>query len=515
MASDNCKGQGTAIELEDSYPHHTEAQLALKIKDGDEALKILHEEFEPYTEEEEKRVRRKIDVRLVSLMLLVNGIQFIDKNTMSSAGTYGIIQQADLKGQQFSLLTSIFYIGYILAQYPTNVLMQRFPTGKYISVNFCLWGVVLATSTAAKGFAGLAAARFFLGVFESCLNPGFVLITSSWWKREEQASRLGLWYMANGLIGVPSGFIFFGIAHLNVDHMYAYQWMFLIFGLITVVFGISLWWILPDSPLTVTWLNDRERLIAVERLKSNKTGVKNSHHKHEQVMEAILDPKIWLLALAIFFHNMTNSLQTTFLGIIIKGFGYTTYQSVLLSVPIGAILTVTMLIVVVILDRWEGKRIFAIIICYIPGIVSCVILYTIPVKESTKSIHLFAVYILPIVAVAAGVLYSLLASNVAGYTKKVVSGTMFFAASSVANIVSPQTFITREAPRYQTGISVALAAFCANVVLFISLYVIYFRVNKARDNDPDGAISTDATEDLIESFSDMTDRQNKKLRYKM
>ncbi|KAJ5646952.1 hypothetical protein N7490_003324 [Penicillium lividum] len=60
---------------------------------------------------------------------------------MSSAGTYGIIEQANLKGQEFSLLTSIFYVGYILAQYPTNVLMQRYPTGKYISVNFCLWDI--------------------------------------------------------------------------------------------------------------------------------------------------------------------------------------------------------------------------------------------------------------------------------------------------------------------------------------------------------------------------------------
>jgi MFS transporter, ACS family, allantoate permease len=101
--------------------------------------------------------------------------------------------------------------------------------------------------------------------------------------------------------------------------MSRYQWMFLIFGLITVLFGISLVWILPDSPIKAPWLNDRERLIAVERLKSNKTGVKNINHKEAQVKEALYDPKVWLLAAAIFFHNMTNSLQTTFQGIILKG----------------------------------------------------------------------------------------------------------------------------------------------------------------------------------------------------
>jgi ACS family allantoate permease-like MFS transporter len=118
--------------------------------------------------------------------------------------------------------------------------MQRFPTGKYITVNFILWGrtsfpyahssllnasgVTLACSASASNFGTLAAARFFLGVFESCLNPGFVLITSSWWKREEQTARIGLWYCANGLFGAPSGIIFWGIAHIHVSSVtYVYR----------------------------------------------------------------------------------------------------------------------------------------------------------------------------------------------------------------------------------------------------------------------------------------------------
>jgi fucose permease len=46
-------------------------------------------------------------------------------------------------GQEFSLLISLFYIGYLVAQYPTNYLMQRFPTGKYLTINFMLWGIYL------------------------------------------------------------------------------------------------------------------------------------------------------------------------------------------------------------------------------------------------------------------------------------------------------------------------------------------------------------------------------------
>jgi ACS family allantoate permease-like MFS transporter len=213
---------------------------------------------------------------------------------------------------------------------------------------------------------------------------------------------------------------------------------------------------------------------------------------------------------------VTNSLQTNFTGLIIKGFGYTTYQAVLLSIPSAAVAAISILAVSFFLSsRWgEGKRIFAIIACYIPGVVACAILHAIPVNRHTKGVHLFAVFIISIAAASAGILYSLLASNVAGYTKKTVSGAMFFTSYCVANIVSPQTFLTKEAPTYTTGIAVSLTAFALNICLFIGLYFVYTRANSSRDKLATGTLATDETEDLIDSFSDLTDLQNKKMRYK-
>ncbi|KAI1622124.1 major facilitator superfamily domain-containing protein [Exophiala viscosa] len=512
-------------KIASSTPHHYEQDImqdepkirSEDIQDGDLALKILHTHYEPFTPAEEKRLLRKIDFRLAVLMLFVNGIQFVDKLTISQAATYGLVKEAHLKGQEFSLLISIFYIGYLVAQYPTNVLMQRFPTGKYITVNFVLWGVVLTCMGSCTRFGPFMAARFFLGVFESCLNPGFILITSSWWKREEQPARIAIWYCANGVISIPAGFIFYGVAHMNARGLFPYQWMFIFFGIFTVIFGCCMWWLLPDSPVSARWLNERERLIAVERLKSNKTGVKNTHHKWPQVKEALLDPKVWMLVAGVFVHNMTNSLQTNFTGLIIKGFGYSTYQAVLLSIPSAAIFAVTVLTVSTFLSSkyGEGKRIFAIILCYLPGVISCAILHASPLNSHTKGLHLFAVFFIGCVAASAGIMYSLLASNVAGYTKKTVSGALFFTAYCVANIVSPQTFIATQAPHYTTGIAVSLAAFCVNIVLFSVLYVVYTSANKRRDQMQEGQVSQDETRDLLDAFSDLTDLENKKMRYKL
>lgn len=80
-------------------------------------------------------------------------------------------------------------------------------------------GVVLACSSAATNFAGLAACRFLLGVFEAPLNPGLIVITSSWWKTGEQARRVGLWYSSAGFINLVVVLIFYGIAHIHVSFL--------------------------------------------------------------------------------------------------------------------------------------------------------------------------------------------------------------------------------------------------------------------------------------------------------
>ena len=153
-------------------------------------------------------------------------------------------------------------------------------------------------------------------------------------------------------------------------------------------------------------------------------------------------------------------------------------------------------------------------LCYVPGIIACAILHVVPISPGTRGVHLFAIFIIPMVATAAGLMYSLLASNVAGYTKKTVSGALFFTAYCVANIVSPQTFLQSEAPIYTTGIAVTLTTFCLNICLFAVLYVVYGRINAARDKLAAGAAAQDDTEDLVDAFSDLTDQENKKVRYK-
>lgn len=100
--------------------------------------------------------------------------------------------------RQYSWLTTCIYIAVLTVEYPTNWIIQRVPIAKYLAVNIILWGSILAFHAAAKSFAGLVVLRTLLGAFEACCQPIFVVLSSMWYRREEQAQTVAYWYMMNG-----------------------------------------------------------------------------------------------------------------------------------------------------------------------------------------------------------------------------------------------------------------------------------------------------------------------------
>lgn len=130
----------------------------------------------------------KINKRIVACMLGTYFCQALDKGTLSFSSIMGIQEDTHLVGQQYSWLGTILYMGVLVGEYPTNVLLQKLPVAKYLSANVFCWGVVIACSAACKNFGSLMAVRFLLGVFESCVQPSFIIMTSMWVSLQQRAS---------------------------------------------------------------------------------------------------------------------------------------------------------------------------------------------------------------------------------------------------------------------------------------------------------------------------------------
>lgn len=208
----------------------------------------------------------------------------------------------------------MFYFGYLAWEYPTNRLLQYLPLGKYSASCIILWGLTLACFAAVKDFGGAVAVRFFLGVTEAAVTPGFAFITSQWYTKAEQGMRVGIWFSFNGVAQIVGGLVAYGIAKgtaNNPSSLAGWQILFLATGLVTAAVGIVFLFIVPDNQLNARWLSKEDRILALERIRSNQQGVGNKHFKMYQLKEALTDPMAWAFALYALIADIPNGRENT------------------------------------------------------------------------------------------------------------------------------------------------------------------------------------------------------------
>jgi MFS family permease len=212
---------------------------------------------------------------------------------------------AHLVGNQYSWLTTVFYLGYMAGELPSNILFQKFDIARTCGIFITLWGVVLLCMTAANDFTGLLTARLFLGILEAGVSPCFVLLTTMFYKRSEQPLRTCIWFSMNGVANIFGGLIGYAIGYIDAA-IPAWKFPFVIFGSVTIVWGVVFTLLTPSNPTKARWLTQREKAIAVLRLAENETGIDTRVWKWDQVKEAFADPRFWLMNLLTLANTIPN-----------------------------------------------------------------------------------------------------------------------------------------------------------------------------------------------------------------
>lgn len=200
-----------------------------------------------------------------------------------------------------------------------------------------LWGLVLIGTGFAKNFETLLALRVILGALEAPIVPGNFLVLGMWYSRHEQPIRTGLMY--TGLSVLLTGPIGYGIGFIAGDEKW--RWFFWITGMMTVVWACIVGIFTPDNPIKAKFITEREKAIAVDRVRADQTGIENKAFKREQMIEAFMDPKTWLMFLFQIWISIPNGGLTNFSPLIINGLGYTAQRSTLLTMPSGIIQTIS------------------------------------------------------------------------------------------------------------------------------------------------------------------------------
>lgn len=136
-----------------------------------------------------KQADPQIDIRLLPMLFTLMVLNYLDRNALASARVQGLEKDLGLEGNQFNIAISILFVGYILGQIPSNLILSRVRPSLYLSGFVALWGAVSAATAASDNFEHLVITRFFLGVTESPYFPGALFLLSAWYSKKELAFR--------------------------------------------------------------------------------------------------------------------------------------------------------------------------------------------------------------------------------------------------------------------------------------------------------------------------------------
>ncbi|KAL2871451.1 major facilitator superfamily domain-containing protein [Aspergillus lucknowensis] len=480
-----------------------------KYGDGDAALMFLSREHEAGVVDiaETSALRWKIDLRIMPILMSLYFLQYLDKTLLNYAAVMGI--KDNLKGNEYNNIGTIFYVGYLVAEPITAYLMQRFPIGKYTGINVACWGILVACHAACQSYASLMVVRVLLGVFEASVAPSLILITGMWWTKPEQSRRTGLWYSQIGVAQIVGPAISYGFQHVNSAALANWQILFLFMGCLTTMVGIAIIFLLPDNPMSASFLSTEEKIAAIEHVRVNQTGVENKHFKPYQVVELLLnDKETWPLLLITLLAMIDNGAVSNFSSIIIATFGFSTQRTTIIQMPSGAV-SIIATVGATYLIGYSGHRSYMIAIITIPSILGAGLL--LGLDEQYKVGKLFGVYLLNACPAILPIIYSWNSANTSGYTKRVMRNALTLMAFCVGNLIGPQLFQSSDAPSYNAAKITLIVSMSAVVVLALALRQLMVWENAKRDQEQAGHEVEASAVGL--AFSDLTDIQNRQFRY--
>ncbi|KAI1495750.1 major facilitator superfamily transporter [Biscogniauxia marginata] len=495
------------------------------VGDKDVAIAMVGEERHVVNPVVVARAVRKMDWFLIPVMTVGYGLVYYDKAILGSAVLFGMTTDLQLSvvvapdgpngpsavdTSRLSWATSIFYFGMLAGLYPMSYLQQRFGTGRVLGPVVCLWALVCMLTAAVTSHQGLYAQRFALGFVESAVPTGFMCIVSGFYTQREQALRQSWWFSATGLWTVAGGGLNYGFAQVRGGRLRPWQYIYLLAGALTFAFGL-LCFALPSSPVSAWFLTADERFAAVERLRHGQTGVRCPRFKGGQLREALLDVKIWLIAVMMASAYTVNGAVSGFGPLIVSTFGWSTLDSILFQFPLGGLCLIAILLTGWLGSRYQDIRILMLVVCCLPVIAGCALIWKCDWTYRAAA-PVVGYSITGTFGAVVSLVITLGMSNVAGHTKKSFTSATIFVAYCVGNIIGPQLIKSQTKVYHYPELWLGLIiCYCITIVASVALLFVLRYENHKKE----AAVVEDEAERAKLAFQDLSDKENLYFRYVM
>lgn len=241
-------------------------------------------------------VYTKIAWRIIPVLMLCYFFAYLDR---VNVGFAKLQMLNDLKFSEtaYGLGAGLFFIGYLLFEVPSNILMMRIGARKTICRIMVLWGAISVAFAFVQTPTQFYILRVLLGAAEAGFYPGIILYLSFWFPSATRAKMTALFFTAvpvSGLFGAPaSGLILDGLNGLH--GLSGWQWMFIFEGIPSLLLGLAVPILLCDAPQQAKWLNDAEKATVVGELEQESRAKSEHAHGDIGVAGTFTNARVWHL----------------------------------------------------------------------------------------------------------------------------------------------------------------------------------------------------------------------------
>ncbi|KAF8303430.1 MFS general substrate transporter [Clavulina sp. PMI_390] len=434
------------------------------------------------TPEEVRRAYRKIDLRLLPILSLMYLLSFMDRGNIGNAKLEGLMETLHMSSNDYTVALVMFFVPYCLLEPLSNLAIKRVRPSIYLPGIGFTWGTIMTMMGLVKTYHQLIGVRVCLGVAEAGLFPGVVYFMTFWYPRHMLQIRIGIFLGGASIAGAFSGLLAYGISFMDGTHgLRGWSWIFIIEGITTV--GVALLALVVlhgcDNPETASFLNPAERAFIADRQRhaSGTLAEEDGSLKMEYFWKALGDWQVWISIPTYLSVVAPNYAAALFLPSIIKGFGYSTPISQLLTVPPFVFATIYLLFVSYYSDKLKLRSPFI-----FTGQVLALIGFIINISNAPHGVKYFGMFLCTAGAYSAfsGVV-TWLGNNLAPSVKRGVGMALQIGIGNFGGAISSSVYRSKDAPRYILGNAVEIGFLCMGMVSLAVAVVLYKHINATRD----------------------------------
>ncbi|KAH8812825.1 retrograde regulation protein 2 [Xylogone sp. PMI_703] len=430
--------------------------------------------------ERERKVVRKLDTFIAPLMGAFNFISYLCRSNIGFAATQGMSKAINLKGSDLNAAVSIFYVLYVLSELPTSMLAKRWKFHRVLPTLTICFGVITLAGGWVHSYGALLGTRLILGWFEGCLFPCLALFLANWYKREEMAVRMAFLFASTALSGAFGGLLAYAIYHMDgAANIAGWRWIYIIEGIIAIVFGLACYYLVPSSFEKAYFLNKSDKEIMRYRAElTHQYSGGTGHFKMRDIWIAAKDPKTWCHGWIQFCVITPLYAFSQFLPIIIEdGLGFNTLQAQYLTIPVQLWGALIYIFIAWLSDRYRKRFLFVAIFTPV-----CALGYLLELCPIPAGAQYFATFLITGgVYIIAGNNLAWASSNSAPDGKRGATVGIVLTLTDLAGVVIGQIYPSKDAPKYTLGNAWTFGVVMVGMILFCVVTWIYKKRNAEKE----------------------------------